>query len=546
MIAFARDGRGTRKAIGSKEYVFDRDWLNESQKAAVMHVLQSHDTVTAVTGGAGTGKSSLMEEAADAIRSNGKEVFVFAPSTGAREVLTEKGFDNAQTVEHLLRNTKLHPKLQNQVMWIDESGLLDVRSMNGIFDIAAEQNCRVVLSGDTRQHASPRRGEAMRMLETEAGLNIARVEEIQRQKGRYKKAVELISLGHEVIDKKTGLTGMLAGFDLLDQMGKIHEIAGEDRHAVLAETYLKTVAKNKSTLVIAPTHAEGRAVTEKIREELRERKLLSRKEVTVANLRSMNLTEAQKTVEANYQPDQDMVLQFHQNVKGGYKRGERYRVVAGGRNNALLQPLGGGPRKPIPLEHPDRFEVYKEAEVGFAVGDKIRFTLGGTEVDGKRKIANGRLDEVAGFDANNNLELKSGLTVASDYGHLDLGYYVSSHAAQGKDRDVAIAAIGSKSMPAVNARQFYVSVSRGRKDVAIYVDDKAAVRRAIQDAGHQLSATQLVSGASIERQRELERGRQQRKFIDRVRGWWQSNFPRQQKLGQKQGRTLSPPELGRS
>lgn len=208
MIAFARDGRGTRKAIAMFKRQFDRTWLNDQQKDAVNYVLESRDNVMAITGGAGTGKSSLMQEAVDAIRENGKQVFTFAPSTGAKEVLEEKGFGHTQTVEHLLRNTTLHPKLKDQVLWIDEAGLLDVRSMNGVFEIAREQNCRVVLSGDTRQHSSPRRGEAMRLLENETGLNISRIEVIQRQKGRYKQAVELISKGHE-IDPKTGKPGLL-------------------------------------------------------------------------------------------------------------------------------------------------------------------------------------------------------------------------------------------------------------------------------------------------------------------------------------------------
>lgn len=65
-------------------------------------MLTSRDTVTAITGGAGTGKTSLMQEAADALRGNGKEVFVFASSTGAREALQEKGFAGAQTVEYLI------------------------------------------------------------------------------------------------------------------------------------------------------------------------------------------------------------------------------------------------------------------------------------------------------------------------------------------------------------------------------------------------------------------------------------------------------------
>lgn len=243
MIGFARDGRGTRRAIGSAEYEFRRDWLNDQQKDAVKHVLTSRDTVTAVTGGAGTGKSSLMQEAADAIRGNGKDVFAFAPSSGAREVLQDKGFQNAQTVEHLLRNTQLQAEVKYQVLWIDEAGLLDVKSMNGIFRVAKEQNCRVVLSGDTRQHSSPGRGEAMKLLEREAGLNIARVEEIQRQKGRYRRAVAMISRGHEVVDSRSGKTGLLAGFDMLDRMGRIKEIRHDARHELLAKRYLKTARK---------------------------------------------------------------------------------------------------------------------------------------------------------------------------------------------------------------------------------------------------------------------------------------------------------------
>ncbi|MFT5299385.1 MAG: primosomal protein N' [Mariniblastus sp.] len=99
MIQFARDVRGTRKAISSFDREFELTWLNEEQKDAVNHVLQSRDTVMAITGGAGTGKSSLMQEAVEAVRENGKQVYTFAPSTGAKEVLEEKGFENANTVD---------------------------------------------------------------------------------------------------------------------------------------------------------------------------------------------------------------------------------------------------------------------------------------------------------------------------------------------------------------------------------------------------------------------------------------------------------------
>ncbi|TWT41391.1 MobF family relaxase [Botrimarina hoheduenensis] len=525
MIAFARDGRGTRMPIGRGVHTFKRDWMNAEQKQAVRSVLESRHTIMAVMGAAGTGKSTLMSEAAEAIETLGKKLFVFAPSTGAREVLEEKGFPDAQTTEHLLRNEKLHEKLKDHVLWIDEAGQLDVRTMNGIFDIAKAQNCRVVLSGDTRQHASPRRGEAMRLLEKEAGLQISRVETIQRQQGDYKRAVELIGRGDEIVDKQRGLSGLVAGFDLLDRLGKIKEIRSEERHAVLAQQYL-AAPPEKTPLVVAPTHAEGRSVTDHIRHGLRERGAIGTEEREFLQLSSLNLSEAQKSAAVTYtQPG--MMIQFHQNVAGGFKRGGRYRVEQQPDGAACLKPLGGGLSKPIPLTNPERFEVYRENKIGFAVGDKVRFSLGGTATDKKRRISNGRLDEIAGFDRQGNLRLKSGMTVAKDYGHLDLGYVTTSHAAQGKDRETAIAAMGSQSLAAVNARQFYVTVSRGQKDVAIYVDDKQAIRQAIQNRGEQRSATELVKMPAPEARQPLQqRDRQRRAIVERARQWWDARIER--------------------
>ena len=529
MIGHARDGRGTKVAIGTKEYQFQREWLNEQQKSAVLDVLTARDAVVAVTGGAGTGKSSLMEEAGDAITKYGKTLFTFTPSTGAKEVLQEKGFDRTQTVEHLIRNDNLHPELRDQVVWIDEAGLLDVRSMNAVFEIAREQNARVVLSGDTKQHASPRRGEALRLLEQEAGLKIARVEAIQRQRGEYKKAVELISKGQE-IDPATNLPSLLAGFDMLDQMGKIHEIDPESKNDRLAADYVEAADRGQSTLVVAPTHYEAAEVTQKIRGSLRERGQLEEAERSLPRLQSLNLTEAQKREPSTYAELEDVIVQFHQNAPNGIKRGSRYRVAGAIGNEVRMESIADGKSYLLPRKLAERFEVYRETEVELSVGDKLRLTLGGTSHDGRR-LSNGRLDEVNGFDDEGNIRLASGFVLAKDYGHIDLGYVMTSHASQGKDRDIAIAAMGSDSLAAINYRQFYVTASRGSKDVRLFVDDKAKVRRAIARSGEQMSATELVKRSkpkqtetTVEpaRQRLQQRQRAFDRFRNRVRSWWQS------------------------
>ncbi|MEO1525500.1 MAG: MobF family relaxase [Planctomycetota bacterium] len=503
MIEFARDGRGTRKPIGKGDHEFSREWLDDQQKAAVEFVLESRDTVLAVAGGAGTGKSSLMQEAAEAIQATGKRVHTFAPSTGAVDVLKGKGFENAQTVEHLIRNDRMHAGLKDQVLWIDEAGLLDVRSMNAVFDIAREQGARLVLSGDTRQHSSPGRGEAMRLLEDEAGLNVARMEAIKRQQGMYRSAVELVSKGHETVEP--GKSGLLAGFDRLDEMGKIKEIGDGDRQACLAAQYVEALGEKKSTLVIAPTHAEARSVTEQIRETLRESGQLSRDQRNFTQLRSLNLSDAQKREASTYTDAPGLIVQFHQNVAGGFNKGDRYRVAGAVGNDIELVSADGISKRTLSLDSCNRFEVYSEAEVSLAVGDKIRFSLGGTSVNGESRIANGRLDEVASFDEVGNIVLKRGVIVDKNYGHLDLGYVITSHASQGKDRQVALAAMSSESLPAVNAKQFYVTVSRGSEDVAIFVDDKARMRQAIEKSGQQLSATELLRAGS-ETARSLEGG----------------------------------------
>lgn len=567
MIAFARDGRGTRKPIGSPFHKISREWLNEQQQIAVRFVLESRDTVLAISGGAGTGKSSLMQESVEAVQQNGKQVFTFAPSTGAREVLEEKGFQDAQTVEHLIRNTKRHDQFKDQVIWIDEAGLVDVRSMNAVFDIARQQNARVVLSGDTRQHASPRRGEAMRLLETEAGLGMARVEKIQRQQGQYRQAIELISRGHEPANDQTRETGLLAGFDLLDSMGKIREVSAEDRHKLLAETYVQQFRQGKSTLVVAPTHSEANEVTSEIRDRLKQSGTLSSDEKTFTRYQSLNLSEAEKSDVRSYASDKDVIIQFHQNTTGGFKRGDRYHVEHVANDQVQLKSLDGKTSQTLPLTQADRFEVYAQKELKLAVGDKIRFSLGGTTKNGQGRISNGRLDEVKGFDERGNILLKNGWQVDRNYGHLDLGYVITSHASQGKDCQVAIAAMGSDSLPAINAKQFYVTASRGREDVLVFVDSKSRVRSAIQKSGEQLSATAMLrnstepakSEARSEAHSEAALHRLAREgrqafgtFRDRVARWWRgtsqthdrgTNVGHQHDSGWTMG---MPPSLGRS
>lgn len=468
MIGFARDGRGTCRALGRTDYSIKREWLNAGQKAAVQHVLSSRDRVILVRGGAGTGKTTMMKEAVEAIEAGGTHVFTFAPSADAsRGVLREEGFGDADTVARLLADPALQARVAGSVLWIDEAGLLGTRTMAQVFDLAQAIDCRVVLSGDRRQHGSVERGAALRLLEQEAGLKPADVRDIQRQKGDYKAAVRAIAEGR-VAD----------GFSQLDKLGWIREVDETDRYKALARDYLASVEKGKTALVVSPTHLEGEWITDEIRAQLKQAGRLKGEERRVPMLVSMNLTEAERSDLASYEPGD--VLVFHQNAKG-HRKGNRV-VVADG---------------PLPLDNADKFQVFRQDTLLLAAGDLVRITSNGMTVDGKHRLNNGAIYTVAGFTRSGDIRLANGWTVAKDYGHLAYGYVVTSHASQGKTVDRVLIGQSSDSVPASSREQFYVSISRARERATVYTDDKESLLEAVNRSDERLTATELVDAVDL-------------------------------------------------
>ncbi|MGD0137394.1 MAG: MobF family relaxase [Tepidisphaeraceae bacterium] len=488
MLKFARDGRGTCSRLGNGPHEFGDAKLNAGQRRAVEHVLNSSDRVIIVNGAAGVGKTTMMREAVSAIESGGSKVFTFAPSANAsRGVLAKEGFENADTVARLLVDEKLHAQIKDQVVWIDEAGLIGTKTMGQVFDLADKLDARVILSGDRRQHGSVEHGAALRLLESEAGCVAAEIKEIQRQKGEYKRAVELLSRGRTE-----------KGFQQLDRMGWVKEVPEGERYKALADDYVTTVAAGKSALVVSPTHVEGERITGHIRESLKTIGRLDSHEREFSVLEKRNLTEAERGDAVNYAPGD--VLVFQQNARG-HSKGER--IVAG--NGEL------------PLNQASKFQAYRTRKIGIAAGDSVRITQNGKTADGKHRLNNGSQYVVDGFTRQGDIVLNNGWTVGKDFGHLDYGYVVTSHASQGKTVDRVFIGQSSESFPASSREQFYVSVSRARQQATVYTDDKESLLDAVSRSDERLSATELVMDRDyhvrrmqMERFAEMSRARDER------------------------------------
>jgi conjugative relaxase-like TrwC/TraI family protein len=472
LIDFAREGRGRCRPLGDPERPCSRDWFNEGQKAAVAHVLGSRDRVTLVRGVAGTGKTTLEQEIGEALAEAGKPVVAIAQSTKARDVLRQQAaLPGADTVAMFLKSEQMQDAAKGGVILVDEASQLGTRDMDQVFRVAQVVGARVVLVGDRRQHRSVTAGEPLRLLEERAGLRVAEVTEILRQQGDYKKAAQALSEG------RTG-----EAFEEIDKLGWIRQVADADRSHQLAEAYLAAVAEKKkngeykSALVVSPTHAEARGITDSIRGALKAQGKLSKESIVTAWVPT-HLTDAQKSDLTEYELGD--LVQFHQNAKG-YTKGTRLIVDE---------------QVSVPTELAQRFEVYRPVQLALAVGDRVRITAGGKTRDGKHRLTNGALFTVEGFTRRGDIIVDGGWVIDRDFGHLTHGYVLTSHASQGDTVDKVFVAISSQSLPATNQRTAYVALTRGKEQVVVFTDDRKELLKAMSRPDDPISATELAEPA---------------------------------------------------
>ncbi|HZU39041.1 MAG TPA: AAA family ATPase, partial [Gemmataceae bacterium] len=435
----------------------------------VRHVLESRDRVMIIRGVAGTGKTTLEQEIGEALAEAGKPVVGLAQSAKAsREVLRQQaGFATADTVAMFFKDERMQESARDGVILVDEASQLGTRDMHQLFELADGLNARVLLVGDRRQHRSVTAGEPLKLLEQNAGIKVAAVTEILRQKGDYKKAAQALSEGH-----------VYEAFEELDKLGWIKQAPSNDRYRQLADAYLSAVAekkgdKHKTALVVSPTHAEGHKITEAIRDGLKGKSKLKKERVVKAWVTG-HLTDSDKGDRTQYEPGD--LIQFHQNAKG-FTKGARLIVRDG---------------EQVPTELANRFELYRPVELALAVGDRVRITAGGKTKDGKHRLSNGSLMTVQGFTSRGDIIVDHGWVIDHDFGHLTHGYVVTSHASQGATVDKVFVGISSESLPATHQRTGYVAFTRGKEKVEIYTDDRKELLRALSRPDEPVSATELA------------------------------------------------------
>jgi ATP-dependent exoDNAse (exonuclease V) alpha subunit len=425
-----------------------------------------------------------MQEAVKALAAlSGKDVLVMAPSSSALQVLKEQGFVAVDTFQKLMDSVLLQDVARGKILWIDEAGFLSTRQMRWAVEFAARNNCRLILSGDTRQHHGVERGDALRVLERVGAVAQVALTKIFRQ--------QITALRDAIYDLSTGSTE--SGFDKLEAFGAVHEVEENvERLEAIASQHVAALKEGKSSLIVAPTHAECRAIACVVRDRQKKDGFLNGKEHTIRRFAKLNFTESQRRDAINYNPGQ--VVEFHRRASGGFKSGERWEVARSSSEGVVI--VKDGQAKLLPLVHAKSFNIYAQADVNLAVGDSVRITKN-FRVDANR-FRNNELCTVTAIDRDRITVGDGRVIKRSGPLHLDQGIVVTSHASQGKTVDQVIVSVPVAAFSQANEAQFYVSMSRARYSMHLYTDSKAALKEAVMRPSERLSPFELLEGIKPE------------------------------------------------
>ncbi len=469
MIDFINRGIGACTRLGGSLQFGPAARLNQEQRRVVEFVLDSRDRAVNVRGAAGTGKTATLAELRRVLIESGQKLLAVAPTRSAVEELLKVGFKDAVTIERLLQDGNLQARLTNQVVIVDEAGMVSGRQMWELLRLANLHCARIVFSGDTKQIQSVEACDALRILEKESRLQSVELQQVKRQITQdYREAIKELRRDPD------------RGLGKLESMGAVREVTWLDRPQAVAQAFAEAEEKGRTALAVCATHEEIDRVTEAIRTD-RKRSGKLGQGVQVGKIVSLNWTTAQKRDLGNFRPGQ--ILVFHRAVKG-IRKNESMEVAQVTSQGVTVRNSSGEERL-LTARQAKSFDVCEQHDLEIAAGDKLLLTVNRQEA-GFRAV-NGEVVTVDRIDSRKRVHLVDGRILPDDFRQFTHGYGVTAHRSQGKSVDsVIISADGMRK------ELFYVAASRGRESVQVITSDKESLRESVARSGARQSASELA------------------------------------------------------
>ena len=477
-IESVEDQQGIFEPLARDFVPFEGNDSRREQADLIRGLLASPDRFNLFRGVAGAGKTSTLQEFCKGLKSaNVENIVVVAPTNSATDVLKQEGFEQSQTVASFLFSGEKPP--EKSYIIIDEAGLNSLREGYEILKLARKNNYRVLFVGDARQHNAVESGDFFRLLEDYSRIRKFELNQIHRQRNEeYRRGIFECSQGQ-----------FEQAFERFDQQDFIHE--GKDYLDAAAAKFMEFTHDGtdlSQAIMVAPTHAECDRLTAALREKLKAAKRLGMESQTVTVFRSWNKPKAWMEQAKNYH--EGMNLSFIRNLKGVAKAGELDTVAAV--ENGRIRLKSG---RSLTLKEASQFvDAGEVKQIELRSGDLIQFRANRKDL----KIYNGTMARVSRKAGYVDLLDKSGavrrsIELPAGYAAFDYGWVTTSHKSQGRTAQNVVAAAEK-----MDAKAFYVALSRGREQLSMHCPDKALLKQhLLRNSGDRLSVHDLIRNREI-------------------------------------------------
>lgn len=162
--------------------------LNDQQRSAVISALTYG--VSVITGGPGTGKTTIIKAVIDILSNQKKDILLLAPTGRASKRLSESCGREAKTVHRALEmshgvgenvfNRNEHNPLNADLVIVDEMSMVDVNLLYFLLK-AVKPSCRLVLVGDKDQLPSVDAGNVLKDIIESGCVHVNCLTQIYRQ-----------------------------------------------------------------------------------------------------------------------------------------------------------------------------------------------------------------------------------------------------------------------------------------------------------------------------------------------------------------------------
>jgi AAA domain/TrwC relaxase len=231
--------------------------LRLDQAALLYEAQTSGRRVSIGVGPAGSGKTYTMAAGAKAWQAMGGHVFGVTCSQAARNVLARAGitssYNSARFTARLANGKLVIPR--GSLIIVDEGSMMSNAHMAAIISIAEKRDCKVIVTGDHMQLASPGSGGAMNLMANRIGFSQLAVP--VRFKAAWERDASLrLRMGDEAALEAYLVNGRITG-------AAREEMFGQARRA-----YIAGRIAGEDTLLMAFTREDCRELSRQIRDDL--------------------------------------------------------------------------------------------------------------------------------------------------------------------------------------------------------------------------------------------------------------------------------------